>query len=502
MLSKTNITASRQCSKRLWLELNKPNLREIAGGPISTKAREKIVDIAQQIFASEILYKTTHSNSKDNGITLKRAMPNLPLISEPVLNAPIEIPGMVVLADLLYPIKEKGVQQWDMVTVKVSTQLRSDHLNDIAIRTYVADKSHLQLRSSYVAWIDKDFVYQGDGKYKGILRFEDLTDDARARSEEVESWIEAAQGIASLPQEPSAAMGRHCKNPTPCPFRDYCTSIDTTHSDRFEFLPRLHWKKRKRFQLMGIERLEDIPPDQLSNSQRRVQTAHLTGEPFYDRATATQLLSKNPGSFYFLDFETVSFVLPIWEGTRPYEAIPFQYSLHNLELNGQLKHRRFLDLSGHDPRRAIAEQLINDCGRSGAVYVYSASVEGKIIERLESLFPDLAKSLKSIRSRIIDLLPIVERCYYHPSQKGSWSLKAVIEPMTGLSYRELDGLKVGTEASAAYFECIDPSTTQERIKELRQQLLAYCALDTLATVRIRQFLIGDLKNHPPSFQPS
>jgi hypothetical protein len=136
----------------------------------------------------------------------------------------------------------------------------------------------------------------------------------------------------------------------------------------------------------------------------------------------------------------------------------------------------------------MAEQLIEDCGSVGAVYVYNASVEAGIIEKLEELFPDLFYPLESIRQRIVDLLPIVKRCYYHPDQQGSWSLKAIIEPMTGMSYSELEGVQVGTEAGAAYIECLDPATSLERRELLRRQMLEYCQLDTLATVRIWQFL--------------
>jgi predicted RecB family nuclease len=282
--------------------------------------------------------------------------------------------------------------------------------------------------------------------------------------------------------------GKQCTNPFTCAFCNYCGTGRTAEADPLAVLPHLHWKKREQFKLSGIERLADVPTDQLTEIQQRVQSVHLSGQAYCDRVSAGKLLSQDPQPVYFLDFETVSFAVPIWKGTRPYQAIPFQYSLHKLDADGELDHEEFLDLSGVDPRRAMAEQLIEDCGSVGAVYVYNASVEAGIIEKLEELFPDLFYPLESIRQRIVDLLPIVKRCYYHPDQQGSWSLKAIIEPMTGMSYSELEGVQVGTEAGTAYTECLDPATSLERREQLRRQMLEYCQLDTLATVRIWQFL--------------
>jgi predicted RecB family nuclease len=288
--------------------------------------------------------------------------------------------------------------------------------------------------------------------------------------------------------EPVVETGKQCTKPFTCAFCGYCGTSRTAETDPLAVLPHLHWKKREQFKLSGIERLEDVPVDQLTEIQQRVQSVHLSGQPYCDRTAAGKLFSQDPLPAYFLDFETVSFAVPIWPGTRPYQAIPFQYSLHRVDAVGALTHREFLDLRGEDPRRALAEQLIQDCGDSGAVYVFSASVEAGIIAKLAEQFPDLFFPLQSIRQRIVDLLPIVKQCYYHPDQNGSWSLKAIIEPMTGRSYSELEGVQMGTEAGVAYIECLDSATSLERRAQLRRQMLEYCQLDTLATVRIWQFL--------------
>ncbi|MDA8383151.1 MAG: DUF2779 domain-containing protein, partial [Betaproteobacteria bacterium] len=182
---------------------------------------------------------------------------------------------------------------------------------------------------------------------------------------------------------------------------------------------------------------------------------------------------------------------PIWAGTRPYQQIPFQYSVHRLGKHGEIEHSAFLDLSGNDPSRGFAEQLIQDCGTAGPVFVYNAAFENARMSELATRFPDLKEGLDAIIARVVDLLPIARNRYYHPSQKGSWSIKAVLPAVVPeLSYDALDGVRNGGEAQEAFLEAIAPQTSDETRETLRAQLLTYCGLDTYAMVRLWQVFAG------------
>ena len=483
--------AYRQCPKRLWLEVHKPELKDDSGSQAAFANGHAVGSVAQKIFDSEGVGMNVDPNLIGWDASAEQTEAALQAGQGPVFEGLLQVPGAMALADVMRPDPNFSELRWEMIEVKASTSVKDYHRDDVAIQTYIADESEVPLSKSFLAHIDTSFVYQGEGDYTGLLRIEDLTDEARARRAEVQKWIEEAQLVAAKEEEPEVVMGAQCAQPFACVFCGYCQGGDAVEKDPLAVLPHLHWKKREQFQLTGISTLEEVPADQLTEIQQRVQSVHLSGQAYCDRASAGKLFSQDPPPAYFLDFETVSFAVPIWKGTRPYQAIPFQYSLHKLDADGELGHEEFLDLSGVDPRRSMAEQLIGDCGRVGAVYVYNASVEAGIIEKLEELFPDLFYPLESIRQRIVDLLPIVKGCYYHPDQNGSWSLKAIIEPMTGMSYSELEGIQVGTEAGAAYIECLDSTTSHERREQLRRQMLEYCQLDTLATVRIWQFLNQD-----------
>ena len=194
---------------------------------------------------------------------------------------------------------------------------------------------------------------------------------------------------------------------------------------------------------------------------------------------------------YFLDFETIQFAVPIWRGTRPYQQITFQFSLHIINESGALEHIEFLDISGNDPSESFAQALIQACGDNGPIFVYSAGFETARIRELAERYPQFSDQLLAINLRVVDLLPIAREHYYHPSQQGSWSIKKVLPAVVPeLRYDSLDGVQDGGMAMGAFLESIHPDTSAERRAQIEQQLLEYCKLDTYAMVRLWQVFSG------------
>ena len=106
--------------------------------------------------------------------------------------------------------------------------------------------------------------------------------------------------------------------------------------------------------------------------------------------------------------------IPLYEGTRPYQTIPFQWSLHAATEDGVLHHREFLADGDSDPRRRFAETLIEALDAfDGPIIVYSAYEKTRLNE-LAREFPDLGASLNAIIARLADLLPIVRGAVYLP----------------------------------------------------------------------------------------
>lgn len=490
-LSKSKLMAYRQCPKRLWLELHRPELRDDSGTEAAFAAGQSVAEVARDVFDTAKKGVNLDPNEIGWDEARERTAEELADGGRPIFEALLSVPGALALADIMRPDPDYSELRWEMIEVKGSSSVKDYQRDDLAIQTYITERAGVPLSKAGLAHVDTGFVYPGGGDYEGLFQVEDLTGEARGRRSEVAQWLHDAQVVAALGEAPEIEVGPHCTDPFVCGFCAHCHAGIVQSEDPFVMLPNLRSNRKEAFELSGINRLEDIPDEQLSEKQLLVKSAHLNDEPFFDAETARRSLEQYNGTAYFLDFETVMLAVPIWAGTRPYQNVPFQYSLHRIESSGDQAHFEFLNLDGVDPRRALAEQMIADCGHKGPVFVYNESFERRIIQELAGWFPDLEPPLGALLERIVDLHPIAKECYYHPVQNGSWSLKAVAPAIAPeLSYSDLQGVQVGSDAGIAYLEAIAPETSPERREELRRQLLEYCKLDTLATVRIWEYFKG------------
>jgi hypothetical protein len=493
-LSKSKIIAFRQCPKRLWLEVHRPDLREdSAASQAKFSVGYQVGDIAQHIYDPEGTGAKIDVDLEGFETAFERSRALLETAEGPIFEAGLCIPGALAFADVMLPVKNEATERhaWRMIEVKSSTSLKDYHKDDIAVQAYIAIASGVELKGVALAHIDSNWVYPGGGDYRGLLKEIDLTSEALARAEEIATWIEAAQSIVEGSTAPDVAVGPQCTQPFECGFCRHCHPAPVETPFPLDWLPRLNGGKKAALLERNIMDMSQIPADSLNGRQKRVRDCTVNNRVWFDAEGAAKDLASFGFPAYFLDFETISFTIPIWKGTRPYEKIPFQFSLHVLDSAGQLSHQGFLDLSGEDPSEAFARELIQRCGSEGPVFVYNAGFEKGRICELANRFPHFAASLMAIHKRIVDLLPIARNRYYHPSQHGSWSIKSVLPAVCpDLRYSNLEGVQDGGMAMDAFMESIAPVTTPERKEAIQRELTAYCCLDTLAMVRLWAFFSG------------
>lgn len=493
LLSKSKLIAFRQCPRRLWLEVHKPDLREdSAGSQARMEAGNELGRLARRLYDPENRGETIEFQKIGFGAALDRSKAVLAEV-KPVFEAGYAANGALAFADVMLPVPGASKPAWRMVEVKSSTSVKDYHREDASIQAYIARHAGVPLEGIAVAHIDSDFVYRGGDDYAGLLAEEDLTDETSALAPDVEQWIGEAHKVAALSSEPTTIRtGGHCSEPFDCGFYAHCIAGEPQPEMPVGWLPRLQKKDVKEFiETKSITDLREVPDDYLNETQLRVKRATISGQTFFDAPGAAAELKGHGLPACFLDFETVQFTIPVWKDTRPYQQLPFQFSLHKLGADGKLVHAEFLDLTGVDPCEAFARALIEKCDGRGPVFVYNAQFEEGRINELAARFPKLSGPLSAIAARIVDVLPVARRYYYHPGQHGSWSIKAVLPSMVPeLDYGALTGIKDGTMASAGFLEAIRPDTTPARREEIRRQLLEYCWLDTYALVRVWAHLAG------------
>jgi len=486
-LSKSRITAWRQCPKRLWLQIYRRELLEESDEVNqSYQVGNEIGAIAQQLCPEGILIEDQDNLAAAISAT-KAAMDTYP--DRPLFEAAFQHEGLLVRSDVLLPTP----RGYRMTEVKSSFSVKPYHVDDCAVQAWVLKKNDIRIRAIELAHVDKSFIYQGDGNYHGLLQFVGLDGEINELLDQVPDWVGGARATLAG-DEPCVEPGPQCNDPFECPFIGYCTqdmAIPEEPEYPLNVLANMKGKTKDMLRELGYQDAREVPSQYLTEKQLMIQSVSKTGIPFFDEKAAKQDMDALPYPRYYLDFETIAFRIPRWKGTSPSSPqVPFQWSCHIEYAPGKLRHEMFLDVSGNDPRRMCAESLIKVLSDEGPILAYSASFEKGRIEEMANIFPDLASSLLDINNRVVDLLPLARQHYYHPEMKGKWSIKAVLPTIApDLGYDQME-VGNGEMAQNAYLEIVDLNTNEERRDELTQGLHEYCALDTLAMVRLVWFFEG------------
>jgi len=484
-LSKSRFIAGLQCPKRLYLSVypsemlgnnvdvgeSLPMINGYAVGEVACKLYPGVM-VEYDSGLSAAIKKTSELVADEN--------------VQRIHEATFSFDNILVRVDLL----ERTKTGWILTEVKAATSVKEYYLNDTAVQAWVLQGCGLKLDAVCLMHLNNQFVYQGDGYYEGLLHAEDITQRIESRIQGIKIQKDAFMDMLSG-DEPDVAMGSQCYSPFECDFCSYCQPKNLPEYP-VTVLPNLR-EPKKSILLSEYSDVRDIPESELTNEKHlRVWQATCDGEEKVDIAEA-KTLNDLPWPRYYIDFETIALAVPRWKGVRPYAQVPFQWSCHIHHKDGRMEHVEFLDVTGNDPRRACAEGLVKHIGNDGVLIAYNAGFEKRVIRELAEMYPDLSESLLEMNERFFDLLPLARNAYYHPSQKGSWSIKAVLPALVPeLNYKDLDGVQDGGGAQLAWIEAARSDKNKQQ--SIANQLLEYCKLDTWAMVKIVDALLERVKH--------
>jgi hypothetical protein len=289
--------------------------------------------------------------------------------------------------------------------------------------------------------------------------------------------------------EPDIAIGMQCNNPFDCDFKASCWQ-SVPRPSVFD-LHQLSGERKFELFHQGKIHYQDLLHLSLSPAQTLQVDTALGGEAHIEPDRLGEFIRSASYPLHFLDFETLQNAVPKLSQQRPYQQIPFQYSLHILQRDGQLEHHQYLADEHLDPRPALTRHLLQDMQAGGSILAFSQSTEIAAINALANACPEQAADLREMTPRFIDLLiPFRGLMYYHPDFNGSFSIKSILPAMfpqdEEADYQRLE-VQDGRMAMSVYAGLAQIDDAAER-DQIRESLLAYCRLDTLAMVKIWQRL--------------
>jgi hypothetical protein len=402
---------------------------------------------------------------------------------KPLFEAGLMADGLYSRIDILNPVNN---DEWDIVEVKSSTSLKDVHIQDAAFQKYCAQRVGLEINRCHLMHINRDYIRFGELDPTQLFSTVDITDEVMLSLGSITGNIEEMLRVIGESECPEMSIGPNCNDPYPCPITE-CWEGLPEHN-----IFTLYYGGKKSHELYsrGVVSVTEIPEDYKLNERQRIQQSCIgSGEAHCNRDAIQGFLAQLEYPLHFLDFETIGPALPLFDGTRPYQNIPFQFSLHVQNRSGDgLSHYTYLADSPSDPRPELIEHLHEAVGDSGSVIVYNKGFEEGILRDLGGAFSDSNSWIEEVISRMSDLiLPFRSFHYYHPSQRGSCSLKSVLPAVTGSGYDEL-AIADGKDASLTFLTMTYGDMPEDEKAGIREALLEYCALDTEGMARIIQQL--------------
>ncbi len=449
-------------------------------------------ELAQQLFPNGILATTGKPPDYNKGLIKTNDL--IKQGQKVIYEATFRFNEVLSIADIIVKYEDglsrrsAAKPEWNIYEVKSSTSISETYLNDAALQYYVLSNAGLKINDFSIIYINNQYVREGDLDLIKLFNIESVLQLILPLQDFVIENVERFKNVIRNKTMPQIDIGEQCYTPYRCGFFNYCRKHIPADSI-FDF-SGMHLKKKFDLYREGIIKFDDVPGDYPLNRNNGIQLdVYKSGEPIIDKNAIKNFLTELSYPLYFMDFETFQPAVPLFDNTRPYQQIPFQYSVHfKKSADSELEHFEFLADPGEDPRQKFIENLLKVTEPPGDIIVYNKTFEKTRLKEIARDLPGYAEQIDERLSRIKDLMiPFQRRYYVTPEMKGSYSIKYVLPSLVSeLSYNNLE-INEGGIASIT-FESLQTETDLMIIAETRKQLLEYCKLDTLAMVKILEKL--------------
>jgi hypothetical protein len=488
LLTKSKYLNGLQCLRLLWIAVNdKGRMPEVE------EAQQKLFDeghivgnYAKKLFPNgiDIPIEDFKGNLEQ---TKKLLTENKPLFEPSFL-----VDRLYSRADILEPTKEG----WNIIEVKSSTEVKDVNRQDIAFQKYVYEKAGLKINKCFILHINNQYTKQGEINLSELFAKEDVSQSVEEEIKLIPERVKLFLDIIDS-KEPTIKIGDFCGKPYECSMKSQCWAFLPKENCVFD----LYRGGKKSWELFerNILAIKDIPENEKLNDKQQIQLkCEKTNRPHINLSAIQEFFKTLEYPLYFLDFETYQTAIPLYDGLRPYQQIPFQFSVHKIDKNGKKTHFSFISAGSKDPRKKFVNAIKRKLGIKGSVIVYNQVFEEGRLKELGELFPLEKERIESIILRMRDLLiPFRNFDYYNRKQEGSASIKYVLPALTDMTYKGME-IANGAQASIRYAYIthgkIDGTKAKrEEIKKVRDDLKKYCQLDTEAMIEVMEKLKANIE---------
>lgn len=484
-LTKSSYCKAAQCEKIIWLNKFKPNKPETDEENPNFETGKEVGEIAKGLFGD---YEDVPSD-EDLNVRVKNTAKLLEKKPNIITEASFIYNNNFCSVDILKN-DEDGVEIYE---VKSTTKLDKIDMNDPAYQYFVLSNIGLNVKKVCAVYINNKYIRGKELDLNQLFHIDDITEEALKRQDEIRDNIDFINDFMQAhdkDNEPIKEIGEHCFKPYSCEFWEYCTQ-DLPKPNIFDLNCRMQTRTKFKWYKENKISFKDLEHEDLSEKcLEQIDFELHDREPKIEKDEIRKFLNTLKYPLYFIDYEAFKSAIPKYEGTFPYQQIPFQYSLHIIEEeDAPIVHKEFLaDIDDENLIRKFAESMVNNLPENGSVIVYNKSFEeSQVNKKLALMYPDLKDEIERINSNMVDFeVPFKKGYYYVKEMRGKSSIKYVLPALypddPKLDYSNLHSVHNGEEAPQAFLSLKDKTPDDQ--KEIKEDLLKYCELDTYAMVKI------------------
>lgn len=483
LLSKTKLLRGYRCQKCIYLTIHQPKLE----API-TPETQALFDQGNLVGSEARKYypggTLVDNKPWDFGGALAKTRELIASGTPVIYEAAFEYQGCYARADIIQYNPASG--RWRILEVKSSTKVKPEHFDDVGLQAWIMAKSGLLIEQICIVHLNSECRYPD---LSNLFNEVDVTQEIRDRYLNIQPKVYEIFQTLRQPEIPNTDLGPYCFEPTECGFVEHCLKQKEIPELSIFNLPGIKQRKWELY-YQGILSLDDNRLDDLTTLQARVVDCFKTGKRFVDTAHIQQAVSQWQFPLIFLDFETINPAIPRYDGCKPFQHTPFQFSVHVWENpDVEIYHTEFLHTSIDDPRPTLIPALLKACQSIGSIVAYFGRFESERIQELAAYSPEHSAALLALTERIVDPLPIIRDAVYDNAFNGSFSLKKVAPALLGEnhSYKDMD-VADGGAAQRAFEKMILPSASLNEKDQLEKALLEYCKKDTQVMVELVKWI--------------
>jgi hypothetical protein len=473
-----------------WLWLKKHDKAKLLGTDLAAQALfdsgHEFESYAEQLFPNSI--RLGFTSTEEYASLPKRTTEALESCAKTILQGRIETNNLTCIFDVLERVEGNVFELYE---IKSSTSVKIDHEYDLAFQVIVLELIGIKIRKVGVIHVNNKYVRNGAIDVKAITKITDVTEAVGLLLDETKLNIQQALKVMQS-RTPPGMSPRFVRFG---PIDEWLAIYKSLYGDLDPYsiyhLATIRPKLIGELEDLKVIRIKDIPDNiKLSEKQQRQVQVTRTNQRLIEREKINKFMQTIKYPLYFLDYETLSSVVPSFDGIRPYQQVPFQYSLHIIENpDAPIQHKEYLHTQNSHPGLPLLQRLKEDIGNTGTILVWYENFEKSRNKELGEMFPEYKEFIQSMNERVIDLMkPFEQGWFVDKDFYGSASIKKVLPVLvTELSYKELN-IQEGATAQRLWMETVLNGKNTEKKEQIMKDLIAYCKLDTLAMVQLYKVL--------------